>query len=122
MILLDTHALVWIQDGHKRVRPLIRWAGKLYVSPITIFELQLLTEVGRLDWEHGRMSEIQSDPRWIVDDPPAVPWFQAALDLAWTRDPFDRLLAAHALYRGFRLATADDVLLTHLGAKHTLEL
>jgi len=46
----------------------------------------------------------------------------AALDLSWTRDPFDRLIAAHARLRGWRLATADETLLNGLGPRHTIQL
>ncbi len=37
-----------------------------------------------------------------------------AIDLSWTRDPFDRLLVAHARLRGWRFATADAALLKRL--------
>jgi PIN domain nuclease of toxin-antitoxin system len=62
------------------------------------------------------------DARWLVDDPPAASWFAPALGLGWTRDPFDRLLAAHASLRGWRLATADEELLRRLGDATCLEL
>jgi PIN domain nuclease of toxin-antitoxin system len=51
----------------------------------------------------------------VLDDPPAAAWFDRALELAWTRDPFDRLLVAHAQLRGWRLATADSDLIDRLG-------
>jgi PIN domain nuclease of toxin-antitoxin system len=31
-----------------------------------------------------------------------------AVDLTWTRDPFDRLIAAHAIVLGAPLLTADE--------------
>jgi PIN domain nuclease of toxin-antitoxin system len=58
----------------------------------------------------------------VLDDPPATPWFEAALDLGWTRDPFDRLLVAHARLRRWRLATADDRLLSRLTERERLAL
>jgi PIN domain nuclease of toxin-antitoxin system len=39
---------------------------------------------------------------------------KAAVDLTWTRDPFDRLIAAHAIVAGARLLTADEQILEHL--------
>lgn len=39
---------------------------------------------------------------------------KAALDLAWTRDPFDRLIAAHAIVAGAPLLTADEQILENL--------
>jgi PIN domain nuclease of toxin-antitoxin system len=65
---------------------------------------------------------IAVDDRWTLDEPPAAAWFAAALDLSWTRDPFDRLIAAHARLRGWRLATSDETLLARLGPRSTLEL
>ncbi len=42
--------------------------------------------------------------------------------LGWTRDPFDRLLVAHAQLRGFKLATSDAVILERLDPREVLEL
>jgi PIN domain nuclease of toxin-antitoxin system len=44
------------------------------------------------------------------------------LPLAWTRNPFDRIIVAHALVRGWRLATADRVILEHLDPRYAIEL
>jgi PIN domain nuclease of toxin-antitoxin system len=37
-----------------------------------------------------------------------------ALDLSFTRDPFDRLIAGHALAANATLLTVDDTLLAHV--------
>lgn len=39
---------------------------------------------------------------------------QAAMDLSWTRDPFDRLIAAHAIVANTSLVTADRTIREHL--------
>jgi PIN domain nuclease of toxin-antitoxin system len=39
---------------------------------------------------------------------------RAAADLSWTRDPFDRLIAAHAIVANASLVTADDTIREHL--------
>ena len=122
VILLDTHALIWLDQGRPRVGALLRGGRRLYVSPATLLELQFLEEAGRVRLPKGDAQAIAVDDRWTLDDPPAASWFVAALDLSWTRDPFDRLLAAHARLRGWRLATADDALIKHLGPRHTVEL
>ena len=91
-----------------------RHAGRLYVSPASVLELQLLIEVGRLQLKPGAASaDFSKDERWLLDDPPAASWFERALAASWTRDPFDRLLVAHAQLRGWRLATGDAVILEH---------
>jgi PIN domain nuclease of toxin-antitoxin system len=123
VILLDTHALLWLDRGHPRSRPLARWAGRLYVSPACLLEVTLLSEVARIRLRRGATpATLAQDDRWLVDSPSSVAWFEAAWSLSWVHDPFDRLLVAHAEHRGWRLATADSELLTRLGPKRTLEL
>lgn len=122
MILLDTHAVIWLAQGHRRARAL-EPLPRLYLSPITILEVQFLAEAGRLRMGHGRSAaSLVDDERWRVDEPPALKWVAAACTLEWTRDPFDRLLIAHARVRGWRLATADEVLLERLAATEILPL
>jgi PIN domain nuclease of toxin-antitoxin system len=122
LILLDTHALLWLHRGHPRSRPLERSAGRLFVSPASLLELQLLVEVGRLRLKaRARVTDLVATDRWLLDDPPAARWFEAALGAGWTRDPFDRLLVAHAQLRGWRIATGDAAILEH-GAARCLEL
>jgi PIN domain nuclease of toxin-antitoxin system len=122
VILLDTNAVIWLEQGHPRARPLTRERRRLYVSPATLLELQFLHETGRIRIEAASVSAIGQDDRWVVDDPPATSWFVRATDLIWTRDPFDRLIAAHAMLRRWRLATGDDDLIAHLGPGTTIEL
>jgi PIN domain nuclease of toxin-antitoxin system len=121
MILLDTNAVIWLNAGHKRARALLR-EPSLYVSPATLLELQFLQEVGRIRLAGGSPAPLVHDDRWSVDDPPASAWFLEASDLAWTRDPFDRLIVAHARLRGWRVATGDSALLTHLGPREQMAL
>ena len=121
MILLDTNAVIWLEQGHRRARALKR-AGRLYISPATILELQFLQEIGRLRLVDADVTAFARDDRWILDDPPAAKWFLRAADLIWTRDPFDRLIVAHARLRGWRLATGDEALLDALDAGDRLAL
>jgi PIN domain nuclease of toxin-antitoxin system len=113
VILLDTNALIWLDQGHRRVRALARGSQRLYVSPASLLELQVLTEAGRVR-VRGGLGDIVEDERWVLDDPPSAAWFTRALAFGWTRDPFDRLLVAHAQLRGWRLATGDTALLEQL--------
>ena len=122
MILLDTNAAIWLDQGHRRSAPLARSGATLYVSPVMLLELQVLQEAGRVRLPKGDPQALVAGHGWIVDEPPAGAWFRAALEFGWTRDMFDRLVAAHARLRGWRLATADAVLLAALGPRHTLEL
>jgi PIN domain nuclease of toxin-antitoxin system len=122
VILLDTNALIWLEQGHARSRVLLDLERQLYVSPATLLELQFLIDVGRIRLRGGTLERLANDDRWLVDDPPAAAWFNQAHDLSWTRDPFDRLLVAHARLRGWRFATADTALLKRFKPSDRVEL
>lgn len=123
VILLDTNALLWLERSHPRSRALRRWAGRLYVSPATLLELQFLREIGRIRLRTGaHLVDLATNLGCPIDDPPALAWFEEAQNLSWTRDPFDRLIVAHARLRGWKLATGDELVLQHLGDGNTIEL
>jgi PIN domain nuclease of toxin-antitoxin system len=122
VILLDTNAVIWLEQGHPRARPLLKDRRRLYVSPATLLELQFLQETGRIRMDVASVSALGQDERWLLDDPPAAAWFLRAADLVWTRDPFDRLIAAHAMLRRWRLATGDDDLVDRLGPGTAIQL
>lgn len=122
MILLDTNALIWIDQNHRRTRELLVATDKLAISPASLLELRFLVEVGRLRLRHGTVDAIAQDDRWIVDDVPSGQWFEQAGEESWTHDPFDRLIVAHARLRRWRLATADGVMLERLRPSERLPL
>jgi predicted nucleic acid-binding protein len=123
VILLDTNAVILMNRRHRRARVLDGYAGRLRFSPIVLLELRFLQETGR-----GRFRSkdpivaAREDPRWSYDDPPLAAVAEQAMELSWTHDPFDRLIAAHALVRRWRLATSDATMLERLPASATLEL
>ena len=122
VILLDTNALLWLHRGHPRSRPLVTTFQRLYVSPASTLELQFLVEAGRLRLRgQATVNDLVDDDRWAIDDPPSDRWFATAVEVGWSRDPFDRLIVAHAKLRNWRLATGDDALIARLGQK-ALEL
>lgn len=114
MILLDSNAAFWLHSGHRRARPLLK-SARLHISPASLLELQILVETGRIEFEgFATSAHLVHDPRWRLDEAPAGPWFSKAIEIGWTRDPFDRLLVAHAHLRGWKLATSDTLILEHL--------
>jgi PIN domain nuclease of toxin-antitoxin system len=122
VILLDTNALIWIDAGNPRARALLGRRDRLYVSPASLLELQFLHEAGKLRLRKGTVHWVMDDDRWLVDEPPPSAWFLRAVDVSWTRDPFDRLVVAHAQVRRWRLATSDGNIVDHLGSAASLEL
>ena len=121
MILLDTNALIWLLAGHKRAAKLPKKDRRFYVSPVSLLELRFLTELGRIRFLRGEL-DLESDSRLAVDDPSSAHLFEHAGAVTWTRDPFDRLIVAHASLRGWTLATSDAHIIENLGAKATLQL
>jgi PIN domain nuclease of toxin-antitoxin system len=115
VILLDTHAALWLLGGNRRAESLVASEKPLFLSPVSLLEFRFLIEAGKLriaerDWEE----RLSRDRRFRIDDCRVGDIVTGAADLGFTRDPFDRLIAGHAIARGYRLATADDLLLEHL--------
>lgn len=123
LILLDTNAVIWLHRGDRRAAALAQRATRLYASPATILELQFLIEAGRLRLRAGAsLTQLMHDDRWVIDDPASAAWFEKASEIGFTRDPFDRLIVAHARLRHWRLATGDRVLLSQLASGERIEL
>lgn len=105
--LLDTHFLIWLVLGSRRLSGL-RWLDRYRpwgVSPVSLLEIQYLSEVGRVEVRNPEFTEaILGDERFVVDAVPLLSLVRYALELSWTPDPFDRLLAAHSTAAGFRSA------------------
>ena len=109
-ILLDTHFLLWTVLGVARLGefPWLDDYRPWGVSPVSFLEIQFLAEVGRLEVRQPDFSNaIAADPRFVIDEVPLVALVQKALPLSWTRDPFDRLLAAHSEARRVPLCSLD---------------
>jgi PIN domain nuclease of toxin-antitoxin system len=76
--------------------------------------VKFLGEVGRLEVRHPDfMDAVGRDPRFVVDEVPLLTLIARAMPLEWTRDPFDRLLAAHSLVRRTPLCTLDRTIREH---------
>jgi PIN domain nuclease of toxin-antitoxin system len=74
-------------------------------------ELQYLFEVGRVSAPAARvMDELRTALGLAVCDASFVAVAHLAEDLTWTRDPFDRLIVAHAALHEAPLVTKDEAL------------
>jgi len=84
-------------------------------SPVVALELTYLEEVGRArDPVPAMLAALRRSVGLEVLDVSAARLVEAAADLTWTRDPFDRLIAAHAIVTGAPLLTADETILGNL--------
>ena len=114
-LLLDTHILLWAALDPERISEECRTAiedgtNEVYASAVSAWEIAIKQSLGKLDLD-------QPAERWLprvlertgiqplpVDSTialrvRALPWHH--------RDPFDRLLVAHALESGLTLVTHD---------------
>lgn len=118
MIHLDTHVVVWLYAGlterfPESVRDVLS-SRQLLASPMVRLELQLLREVGRITATpaeileylriHGGLRVAESRFERVA---------AMAAEQSWTRDPFDRMIAAHALADDLPLITKDRTILAH---------
>ena len=115
VIHLDTHVVAWLYAGaldripspaRRRIEQ-----GAPMVAPMVELELQYLHEIGRTR-APGR--EVVGDLAMRIGLTRAttalVGVVERAASLAWTRDPFDRLIVATAIADGCGLITRDEVI------------
>jgi len=118
---LDTHVVVWLAAGEfDRIPHSLQQrleSDSLRISPMVRLELTYLHEKGRLSEPAGRVLDQLEHAIGLVEAPgPFGAAVRAAESLIWTRDPFDRVIAAHALASFATLATKDEVIRRSLGA------
>jgi PIN domain nuclease of toxin-antitoxin system len=112
---LDTHVAVWLFNAgeslnllSKRARAAIDEATELLVSPAVLLELALLRETERITaGAQEVLVALQGSIGLELAGESFVEVASEAARLAWTRDPFDRLIAAQAKAGGAHLVTRD---------------
>lgn len=125
-LLLDTHVWLWSllapdRLTRKTARALENPDNELWISPISLWELLVLVEKGRV--------RLDADPgQWVQEVFAKIPFREAPLNMEVAlrtrhldlphQDPADRLIAATALVYSLTLVTADSRLL----ASKTLKL
>lgn len=121
MLLLDTHALIWLATDLSKLTDAAKSAVRfhssgLHVSAISTLEISLLTTCGKLRWgddpyafykralSHHCVKEIAvgSEIAWRSAQLPAI-----------HRDPFDRIIIATALQHGMTILTKDRTIPTY---------
>lgn len=118
MIYLDTHVVVWLYAG---LVEKISWPARellnsdeITTSPIVRLELQYLHEIDRVTEQADTIiADLTSRiglQVWAGDFSTVI---SRALNLSWTRDPFDRLIAANASLTDDILISKDQKLREH---------
>ena len=118
MIYLDTHVLVRLYQGE--IEKLSESARReierddLLVSPAAVLELEYLHEIGRLEPSATKlMSVLAADLRAKVCEISFYQIVEHALKEKWSRDPFDRLIVAHAKAGNAPLISKDENIRRH---------
>jgi PIN domain nuclease of toxin-antitoxin system len=116
MILLDTHALLWMASDpdrlSKRAREAIResrQSSEIAIATITLWELAWLAQNGRIVVPGSVESFVRETIARVVLRPetPEIAALAVRLPERFPRDPSDRLIAATAMIEGAALVTAD---------------
>lgn len=123
MIILDTHVLVWLDEGSSRLGPQSRdlidealYQEQLAVAAISFWEIAMLVEKKRLDikmdlqvWRQELLEKGLKEVAMhgsIAVQAGELPEFHG--------DPADRIIVASALFTSATLVTADEKILAWL--------
>ena len=129
MILLDTHVVIWLRTGDRRLGRQSRREvekglreGNVAVSAISFWEAGMRSQKGRLDLgQHLDSWREEIIRNGIIEIPVnGVIAARAALLTGMHGDPADRVIVATAL-EGHRLLTADTRILRWPGQLNTLD-
>ena len=121
MLLLDTHALIWLATDLSQLtdtaKSAIRFhALELHVSAITALEISLLTKCGKLKWGKNPRSFFERALKHhCVKEVPidsGIAWQSAQLPILH-RDPFDRIIIATAQAHKMTILTKDRTIPTY---------
>jgi PIN domain nuclease of toxin-antitoxin system len=130
MILLDTHALVWLAEGNRALGRAARrkldaalHGSRVALASISYWEIAMLVQKGRLSLSIQpaafRLRVIESGVEEIpLDGATAI---HAATLESFHGDPADRIIAASALAHDAILCTADAAILDWGGKLRTLD-
>ena len=116
MIYLDTHVVVWLYAGEieklsEQAKELIN-DHEVIISPVVRLELQYLFEIQRVTDKANEIVFDLSDRIGLkMCDKSLNTIVSGALDLSWTRDPFDRIIVANAAVNHNILVTKDQNIL-----------
>lgn len=123
MILLDTHVLVWmVSDSSRLSRSATRELrkaeqnGELAIASITLWELALLYQGGRLRTSGSIESSIrmilEKSRVQVIEISPEIAALTAAFPDSYPKDPADRLIGTTARAHGFTVITQDERILS----------
>lgn len=119
VIYLDTHVVIWLYTDDAQSFPDVAKVlienNDLIICPMVMLEIQYLKEIGRINCSAKEViDDLRAKIDLQVDDLPFEIAVSRAMEIQWTWDPFDRLIAASSIARSYPLVTKDRTLLDHL--------
>ncbi len=123
MIYLDTQSVLWLYQGDiEKFSPQVRdmlASEELVISPMVTLELNYLFEIGKISKQpKSVLLELHEEFGLNVDKIDFAAALEVAEEERWTRDPFDRIIAAHAKKNNAVLITSDR----HIRANYKLAM
>jgi PIN domain nuclease of toxin-antitoxin system len=118
VIYLDTHVAVWLYAGQVSLIPLAAQTmieeQDVTISPMVVLELEYLHEIERLSVSASVIVEsLEASLGLRVCTLPFHLLVTEAAAQKWTRDPFDRIIAANAICAKSDLLTKDTTIREH---------
>lgn len=119
MIYLDTHVLVWLYaSAGKKISPLASTAIEaeqdLRISPMVLLEIDFLHEIQRITVGSKEIyTYLHRHIGLNLCNQPFAEIVRVAADQSWTRNPFDRLIVAHAAIGEHPLISKDSAIQEH---------
>ena len=118
MIYLDTHVVVWLYAGLvERFSPAVKNLmneHEIYISPMVRLELHYLYEIQRVtDDANIIIVDLSNRIGLKICEKDFDAIITQATSLSWTRDPFDRVIVAHAGLSENILISKDQNILTN---------
>lgn len=115
MIYLDTHVVVWLYAGALNLfgddaKALLR-GEDLLISPIVRLEIEYLHAIERITAAADTIvTDLERRIGLSICHKPFNAIVSQAPPLRWARDPFDRILVAHAALDNTLLLTKDQTI------------
>jgi PIN domain nuclease of toxin-antitoxin system len=115
-LLLDSHALIWWVEGHKRlperVIDAIDTAEAVYVSSVSAMEITTKHRIGKLPQVAALVSDFSGRLVFLGFEELSLTVAHARAAGAFLdphKDPFDRMLIAQALLEGLVLVSNEEL-------------
>lgn len=123
---VDTYVVAWLYAGDLTLFPAptrhLLDSEPLAASPMVALELTYLHEIGRTSTSSDTvLAELGELVGLTISSTPFPRLARVATGLNWTRDPFDRLICAHAIVDDDILLTRDRRIHKHLSRARWIE-